>query len=380
MAEKPIILVFTTAYKPFVGGAELAIQEIATRLKDKYDFIILTARLRRASRKEEIYTEGTVIRLGIGTPIIDKLLLPFFAFFAARKIINQHKRVVLWSVMISYASISAYFVKIFYNHIPFVLTIQEGNREWEKFPSKLWWHIFCKTKLINHITAISNFLKDRAREKGYKGKISIVPNGVDEKLLTLSTKRSDRQMADGPQIIFSTSRLVYKNGIDIVLDACAKLKDKFNFKLILAGDGEESQKLKLQSQRLGIEDRMEFLGGVQHQQLQEYYAKADIFVRPSRSEGLGISFLEAMAAGLVTIGTPVGGIPDFLEDGKTGFFAKLEDAENLANVLRKVFTLSAEEKNNIIKNAKSEIEKRFLWKNIAIQMDNIFLSELKINQ
>jgi glycosyltransferase involved in cell wall biosynthesis len=84
-----------------------------------------------------------------------------------------------------------------------------------------------------------------------------------------------------------------------------------------------------------------------------------------------------MATGLVTIGTPVGGITDFLIDGKTGFIAKKEDAEDLANVMRKVFELSNEEKNNIIKNAKLEIESRFLWKNIATRMDNIFLNNFQ---
>lgn len=375
MVEKPVILVFSTSYAPFVGGAELAIQEITRRLKDKYDFIIVTARMRRTLKKEEVYPEGKIIRLGVGVPFVDKLLLPFLGFFAARKIINVQKPTVLWGVMISYASIAAYFVKFFYKTIPFVVTLQEGDREWERFPSKWWWCTILKK--VDHVSSISNFLAERAREKGYQGKVSIVPNGVDENLLTIHREESKPL----PRfVIFSASRLVRKNGIDLLIEACAMLKDSFNFKVILAGEGVEREKLKLQSEQLGIQDRIEFLGGISYAQLPEYYKKANIFVRPSRSEGLGTAFLEAMAAGLVTIGTSVGGIPDFLKDGETGFISKSEDAEDLARVIRKVFELSDDAKNNIIKNAKSEISKRFLWGNVAVQMDNIFLSELRHTQ
>lgn len=387
MATKPVVFIFTTAYAPFVGGAELAVQEITRRLKDNFEFIIITARLKRSLAKQEQVPEGAIYRVGFGLGVWDKLLLPFLGARRAWFMMRGKKEVILWSIMISYASIAAFLLKLFYPKIPFMLTLQEGNREWDRGLSKWWWTILLRFTKIDRVTAISDFLKDRAREAGYKGPISVVPNGVDEKLLEITSHGSSTS-DDSPQggatsdvfpprfIIFSASRLVYKNGIDILLEAAARLKDEFDFQIILAGDGPEQKKLKLLTHHLSLITRVKFLGHVPYEQLPELYQQADIFVRPSRSEGLGSAFLEAMAAGCITIGTPVGGIPDFLIDGKTGFLAHPDDADDLARVLRKAFLMSNDKRNAMIESARALVRERFLWRQIAEEMKNIFMSHL----
>ena len=391
MAKKPIIFIFTTAYMPFVGGAELAVREIARRLKNDFEFIIITARMRRNLLKQEEVSEGTIVRVGFGIGAFDKLLLLFYGMFQVLRItrrrenhffVSKNHPVIFWGIMISYASIAAFFVKLFYPSVPFIVTLQEGNREWEFGLSKWWWKIFCHSRSVNHITCICNFLKDRAREAGYHRPISVVPNGVDEGLLKIVPRSSTPGVGGlqtpgvfprGAPVIFSASRLVHKNGIDILLKAAAILKDECSFKIVLAGDGEKSEKLKVKSEKLKIQDRVQFLGSVPYAELPALYKNADIFVRPSRSEGLGSAFLEAMAAGLITIGTPVGGIPDFLIDGKTGFLSKPEDPDDLARVLRKAFTMNDTERRNMLQQARTVIREGYLWDNIAEQMQEIFI-------
>ena len=78
--ERQTVYVFSTAYFPFIGGAEIAVEEVSRRLKDRFDFIIVTARMRRGLPKLEVRPEGTVIRLGFGTRF-DKWLLPLFALW-----------------------------------------------------------------------------------------------------------------------------------------------------------------------------------------------------------------------------------------------------------------------------------------------------------
>ncbi len=78
--ERQKVYVFSTAYLPFVGGAEIAIQEVSRRLKNRFDFTIVTARMRRGLPKREVRPEGTVIRLGFGMRF-DKWLLPLFALW-----------------------------------------------------------------------------------------------------------------------------------------------------------------------------------------------------------------------------------------------------------------------------------------------------------
>ena len=117
--------------------------------------------------------------------------------------------------------------------------------------------------------------------------------------------------------IITTSSLIPRNGIDTLIQACGLLKIKWQ--LTIAGDGPERQKLEELAEKLEIRPKVQFLGRVLNSKIPQLLKTSDIFVRPSRFEGFGASFIEAMAVGLPTIGTPVGGIVDFLTDNKTGF-------------------------------------------------------------
>src|SRR3989344_6719554 len=92
------------------------------------------------------------------------------------------------------------------------------------------------------------------------------------------------------------------------------------YELVIAGSGPQEQELKKLIRDLNIAGRVKFLGTVSQEELPALLATSGLFVRPSRSEGLGIAFLEAMAAEVPVIATPIGGIPDFLKDYVTGLF------------------------------------------------------------
>ena len=78
--QKQAVLVFSTSYFPFVGGAEVALREVAKRLSPKFDFFIITSRFKRSLPKVEKVPEGTIVRLGFGN-ILDKYLLMPLVFF-----------------------------------------------------------------------------------------------------------------------------------------------------------------------------------------------------------------------------------------------------------------------------------------------------------
>src|SRR3989344_1390344 len=79
--KKPVIFVFSTAYLPFIGGAEVAIEQVAKRLGDKYDFFIFTSRMRRDLPKREVRSEGGVVRVGLGTRFENFLPKNSFNFY-----------------------------------------------------------------------------------------------------------------------------------------------------------------------------------------------------------------------------------------------------------------------------------------------------------
>ncbi len=342
MSDKIRVLVFTTAYAPLVGGAEVATQNIIRRLRNRFDFQIITFRFDRSGPAREEIDGATVWRLGNGGVLDRMLFFPFRAFFQARRLARGGGRILLWSIMISYAGIGAYFFKFFHPQVPFLLTLQEGDDEkhlqYGKFGLLgLWWRLLCAR--ADAIQAISTYLAKRARMSGACGRIEVVPNGVDTSVFQArSPSATDR----GSCRIITVSRLVQKNGVDILIRSAVELKKVapgLNFCIRIVGGGSDEAGLRRLTQVLRVDDVVEFAGEVSQVKLPEELSRADIFVRPSRSEGLGVSFLEAMAAGLPIIATKVGGIPDFLREGENGLYCHIDDPADLA---QKIAQLAAD--------------------------------------
>ncbi|MBI2063486.1 MAG: glycosyltransferase family 4 protein, partial [Candidatus Yanofskybacteria bacterium] len=160
-----------------------------------------------------------------------------------------------------------------------------------------------------------------------------------------------------------------------LIEAFHILNSKFkiqNSKLLLVGDGSEKENLKLKIENLKLGDSVIFAGSVGHYELPKYLRISDVFVRPSRSEGLGSAFLEAMAASLPVIGTKVGGIPDFLKNKETGLFAEVDSPENLAEKINLLLT-DKELRENIIRNAKEMAVQKYDWDKIAGEFKKLYL-------
>jgi glycosyltransferase involved in cell wall biosynthesis len=113
-------------------------------------------------------------------------------------------------------------------------------------------------------------------------------------------------------------RLGPRKGLDLLLEAVSAT-EVGNFELIIAGSGRHEAHLRNRCSKLGIADRVRFLGYVPDDDLPSLYASADIFVLPSTYEGFGLVLLEAMSSGTPVIATKVGGIPSVVENDKTGF-------------------------------------------------------------
>jgi glycosyltransferase involved in cell wall biosynthesis len=118
---------------------------------------------------------------------------------------------------------------------------------------------------------------------------------------------------------------------DILLRA---LSDAPGITCVLVGDGPARQQIEQLAQQLGVAERIRFAGYLRSAELARYYAGADLLVLPSVSEASPLTILEAMACGTPVLGSSVGGIPDVVEDWKTGFLVKPGDVGQLAMALR----------------------------------------------
>ena len=377
---KKTILIFSTAYVPFVGGAEVAMKEITDRI-DEYNFVMVTAKMDKKLPKKEQIGNIIVYRIGVGIPMVDKLYLALFGHIKGIALHKKHNFSCVWSLMASYCGFSARKFKKKTN-VPFLLTLQEGDPidyilHKVRFVKKQFKEIFL---LADGLQAISTYLFDWGKDMGFVGAVAeVVPNGVD--VARFTKKYTDEELVavrksfgfeENAKILVTASRLVVKNDVESVIKALPLLAKDVCF--VICGTGDLDERLAGLAKELGVFDRVTFLGNQSHEELPKILHASDAFVRPSITEGLGNAFLEAMAVGLPTIGTRVGGIPDFLEDGKTGFFCEVQNPQSIADTIVRIQHLSAEEKKHIHNNAMEVITQRYNWEYISGRMKHIFTS------
>ncbi|MGP0067392.1 MAG: glycosyltransferase family 4 protein [Isosphaeraceae bacterium] len=139
-------------------------------------------------------------------------------------------------------------------------------------------------------------------------------------------------------VVVVVAYLVPAKGVDVAIRAIAQLPDPV--KLWIVGGGPESARLQELCRELGVADRVRFFG---HQaDVQRYLQGADCFVCPSRwGEAAGIVNLEAQACALPVLGSRIGGIPEYIQDGRTGFLFSPEDDRELAGKIRLLYEDSA---------------------------------------
>ena len=152
--------------------------------------------------------------------------------------------------------------------------------------------------------------------------------------------RKKWQVADEP-IFFSAAMFrsdVKSEGLTWVIRACGELhRQGQNFRLVIAGDGREREKLRQLAEEHAAE-RVIFLGKVPRKEMYRYYSAADLFVFPGINESLGMVFLEAQSCGLPVIAFNNAGVPEAVQDGKTGMLVPMYALEPLADAIRHLAT------------------------------------------
>jgi glycosyltransferase involved in cell wall biosynthesis len=152
--------------------------------------------------------------------------------------------------------------------------------------------------------------------------------------------RSSRNGHDGPPALLAVGAVVRRKGYDVLVEALATLRD-LPWRLTIVGDRTRSPAavagLDADVRRHDLGDRISLTGAVDDERLAALHAEADLFVLPSRFEGYGMAFAEAIAHGLPVIGTTAGAIPDTVPEG-AGILVPPDDAAALAQALRHLIT------------------------------------------
>jgi glycosyltransferase involved in cell wall biosynthesis len=178
-----------------------------------------------------------------------------------------------------------------------------------------------------------------------------------------------------PGRIVSLGRVGERKGSAVIVAALAELADRHpEAHVILAGDGDHAPVLAA-AQTLGIADRLEMRSWMTPTQVAELLDSAAIFTLPSREEGLPVAMLEAMAHGLPSVVTPVGGIPDFVHDGVNGIMVQPDDPTGLAQALETLLGDPAAAAR-LGDAARAEVTERCATPNAVDQIDAAFRSVL----
>jgi len=167
-----------------------------------------------------------------------------------------------------------------------------------------------------------------------KERIHIIPNGIAIENLTGEVDRGALRRAlgidEGVFLIGSVGRLTKQKGFDILIQALARLGDP-TVELLLVGRGEEEEKLRAQAFALGLGKRVHW--GGYRQDIAQILRILDVYVQPSRFEGMPNALMEAMAAGRPVIASSVDGILDLIDDGMHGLLVPPEDGPALAEAI-----------------------------------------------
>lgn len=373
------VLICSTNYLPHIGGAEIAIHEITQRInRQEFSFDVLTARLDRKLPRQETMGAVRVYRVGFGF-WGDKFLLPLFGMVRYISLRTKPYHII-WSMMASQGSVLATGISVLAG-IPLLLTLQEGDEEKHLMRyvggSHLLYALFIRPwyRLVfwraHRMTAISNHLAERARLHS-SAPIDIVPNGVDiETFAHFDEERADSikktYALNGKHVIVTVSRLVHKNNVSILIKSLTHLPK--NVILLIVGSGDEEETLRLLVEERAVQDRVVFVGRVEPGLIPGYMQVADVFARVPLSEGLGNVFLEAFAAGIPVVASPVGGIVDIVAHQQSGLLVSPHDEQAVARAID-MFLEDKQLREQCVQ-AGREVVARYTWTHIAHHMSRV---------
>ena len=368
---KTSLCIVTHTFLPHVGGIEKVVNEQSKRLsKRNFAPTIVTNRIGTPKHYKvdgvpvDCYESlNTGFRLGIPYSIPTVPSFPTFVKAVSNsKIVHAHGHPYLTSLVAG--KLAHQYGK------PFVLTQHNTFIEYN--------NIFDQVELLNdlsvgkqnlnaadRIIAISGATKEYILRLGADPKkVTVVYNGVDlAKFKPMPSKREDmrRKLAihQDDVVALTVRRLVYKNGVDTLID-CANLAVKKNPKIVFlaVGKGPDMASVQDRIKALGIERNFRVTGFVSDEDLPLYYNASDLFVLPSKSgEGLPLVALEAMACGLPVVATNVGGIGEILVQD----YGKLVPPNQPQKLAEAVLEFAAKDFTVQRGELRALVEKKFSW-------------------
>ncbi|MEE9152448.1 MAG: glycosyltransferase family 4 protein [Thermoplasmata archaeon] len=207
-------------------------------------------------------------------------------------------------------------------------------------------------------------------------KVRIVPAGID--FNRFKTVPSPDHFRDSynitGRIVLFVGRLASNKGLRYLIDAMPQIISEFkDTTLVLMGEDEgQRRSLEQGAEKLGIKDKVVFTGYITDDELfKSAYSACDVFVLPSEYEAFGLVLLEAMACRKPCVATSVGGVPEVIEDGKTGVLVEYGSSERLAGAIIELLG-DENRRKNMGRAGRERVRENFKWPRIVDQLEGIY--------
>ncbi len=336
------ILIAGTDFPPNWGGISTYTTQLASSLAKKCSVIVLSP-----GPGIPEFDDSQPYRI-VRTPAIPFFRLCCFLLFVPWAIREFKVNVVLHTVWTT-SLVSHLWHKLM--PVPYFVAIHgseilDDHHSWRRRLKRLLgsWRKLALRK-AGGVFPVSQYSAKLAECEGVnKERIKVIPNGVDP---VRFFPRYGSSIQDHVGTLLTVARLDLHKGHDHVLQALAILKrNGLEARYIIAGEGDEKERLCNMTTELGLEEQVTFKGFVSDLELPLLYQKADVFIMASREvpgrvdmiEGFGLSYLEASASGLPVIGGRSGGTSDAIRDGVTGFLVDPNDIFEIERAIRRLLT------------------------------------------
>lgn len=369
------ILVLVHEFPPVGGGGGRVAEDLCSKLARRGHAVkVLTTHIKGLPYEEEregfqVTRVGSMRRQPFRASFLSMAFYVLAGLWAGLRLIRRFRPDLIHGHFAVPAGALAWMLSRL-TGIPYVLTVHLGDvpggvpektDEWFRwiypFTPRIW-------RGAKEIIAVSEYTRQLALKK-YKEHIRVVPNGVD--LSALMPKQIS--LNDPPRIVFAGRFMEQKNPLQVV-HTLHELKE-FKWQAAMIGDGPLMQNIKCAIEEYGLQDRFQLTGWLDPREVLRWFDKSDVLFMPSRSEGLPVVGVQALAKGLAIVASRVGGFVDLVDEAQNGYLIPETEAAQFSKTLSSL--LSDSDRLLAFRTASLAKARSFGLEQIVKEYENIFL-------
>jgi glycosyltransferase involved in cell wall biosynthesis len=368
------ILLVNYEYPPLGGGAGQATASIARALAAAgHQALVLTSRFGDQPAREEV--SGFVIRrVRVVRRRADRCTPPEMLTFLFSACVAALGDIRGWKpdATIAFFGIPSGPVGLLLSMVagvPYVVSLRGGDVPGFQPYDLAFFHrllgpaIRLLWKKSRGVVANSTGLQALAQRFTPEVPIAVIPNGVD--IATFHPREAaSAKDSPAPLRMLFVGRVVFQKGLDVLLAALGQLPKDAEFHLEIIGDGDRRPALEAEAARLGLAERIIFAGWCDRAKIAERYLAADLFVFPSRDEGMPNVVLEAMASGLPIVATRIAGSEELVREGENGCLVPPGDPAALATALGRLLA-DPSLRLAMGRASRERVEREYTWPRVA---------------